>query len=48
VRATNAAFPRKGIIGGWLRYATEHLRHKFKAVAGEALARLGYEADLDW
>ena len=40
---------RKGQPGNWKEHFTEENKHRFKAVAGDLLSRLGYEEnDQDW
>ncbi len=43
-----ASFLPKGQVGNWQRLFTERDREVFKAVAGQALIRWGYESSLDW
>lgn len=42
------SFMRKGIIGDWKNYFGREARERFNAYAGDALIRLGYEADEAW
>lgn len=39
---------RKGQIGDWQNHFTDAHKQAFKAVAGDALIKLGYEANYDW
>ncbi|MDL1944847.1 sulfotransferase domain-containing protein, partial [Chloroflexi bacterium CFX2] len=39
---------RSGKAGGWKEHFTEEHKKLFKNVAGDLLARLGYEKDDDW
>lgn len=43
-----SSFNRKGIAGDWVNHFTPALRERFKAVAGDALVRLGIERSNDW
>jgi len=43
-----ASFNRKGIVGDWANHFTPALKERFKAIAGEALVRFGYEKDNNW
>jgi len=43
-----ASFNRKGIAGDWVNHFTPALKERFKAIAGEALVRFGYETGNDW
>ncbi len=42
------AFNRKGIAGDWQNHFTLALKDQFKAIAGDALVRFGYESGNDW
>lgn len=39
---------RKGAIGDWKNYFTDHHKHVFKELAGNLLIKLGYEQDMSW
>ena len=39
---------RSGKTGGWREYFTDEYKQLFKDVAGDLLARLGYEKNNDW
>lgn len=43
-----ASFNRKGIAGDWVNHFTPALKERFKAIAGDALVRFGYEGGHDW
>lgn len=42
------SFNRKGIAGDWANHFTPVLKKQFKAIAGDALVRHGYEKFNDW
>ena len=42
------SFNRKGIAGDWKNHFTPDLKERFKAIAGEALVRYGYEKNNQW
>jgi hypothetical protein len=39
---------RKGRVGDWQNHFTEAHKRAFAEVAGDLLAELGYESDMDW
>lgn len=46
--ADASSFNRKGVAGDWVNHFTPALKDRFKAIAGDALVRFGYESGNDW
>lgn len=46
--ADASSFNRKGIAGDWVNHFTPELKEQFKAIAGDAIIRFGYDDNADW